>query len=358
MLERFKVPESDRVYVGSEEMRAATETVFQAVGVEPENASLAAQVLVTNDLRGVESHGVSNMLRSYVAQYQAGTLNPRPEFTIVRETETTAVIDGGMGLGVHVAPRAMDVAIEKAARYGMGSAVAYNVGHMGGAGFHAMRALPHDMIGIAMSSGGSLATLPTWGAKPRFGTNPIAWAIPAGSMPPFVLDMATSSIANNKIRLARRVGAQVEPAWIAQMDGTPILERVDVPEEFYMLPLGGTREQGSHKGYGLMCVVESLANILSGAGPSFLTRKTAFHFQAMRLDAYAEPKQFKADMDEFLRGLTETPPAPGHERVVYPGLLEAEETRQRLEEGIPYHVEVINWFRSIGSELGLRFAFL
>ena len=176
-------------------------------------------------------------------------------------------------------------------------------------------------------------------------------------MPPFVLDMGTTQIANNKLRLARRIGAQLEPGWIARLDGSPILERTDVPDECYMLPLGGTREQGSHKGYGLGAVVDIMCSTLSGLAPGFLALVPGFHLLAYRIDAFLDLDQFQRDMDAFLRGLVDTPPAPGHDRVVYPGLLEADEERVRLAEGIPYHTEVIDWFRTIGAELGLTFDF-
>lgn len=358
MLERFKVPESHRVYVAADDMRAATEALFRAVGLSEEDATQAADVLLFNDLRGVESHGVSNMLRQYIDDYRKGVLNPRPEFTITRETATTAVVDGGGGLGVHIAPRAMDLAIAKARETGMGAVCVSGVGHMGGSGYHAMRAVPHDMIGVAMSSSGAPSVLPTFGAVPRLGTNPIAWAAPAGEMPPFMLDMGTATVAVNKLRTARRVGALVEPGWIATPDGTPIMERILVPEECHLLPLGGTREQGSHKGYGLGAVIDIMCSTLTGIGPGFIARRAGFHLLAYRVDAFIDVDQFKHDMDAFLRGLVETPPAPGHERVVYPGLLEAEETEQRLAQGIPYHTEVIEWFASIGRDLGLPpFAF-
>jgi L-2-hydroxycarboxylate dehydrogenase (NAD+) len=358
MLDRFKVPEADRVYVRQEIMRVATEQIFERMGLSEEDAALATDVLIFNDLRAVETHGVSNMLRIYVDRYRDGSLEPRPKFTITRETETTVVIDGGGGLGLHVAPRAMDLAIEKAAQYGLGAACVTNVGHMGGSGYHAMRAIKHDMIGLALSASGALSMLPTFGAEPRLGTNPIAWAAPADEMPPFMLDMGTTQIANNKLRLAQRVGAQVEPGWIADIDGSPIMERVDVPQQSYMLPLGGTREQGSHKGYGLGAVVDILGSTLSGMGPGLVALVPGFHLMAYRIDAFVDAHKFKSDMDVFLRELTGTPPAPGEERVVYPGLLEAEAETERLRDGIPYHMEVIEWFRTIGDELGLEFDFV
>lgn len=357
MLERFKVPEADRVVVAESEVRAATEQIFMGMGLSKDNAVLAADVLMFNDLRGVETHGVSNMLRSYVAGYRNETLNPRGQITTTRETETTAVIDGGGSLGLHVAPRAMDIAVEKAAKYGLGAVCVTGVGHMGGTGYHAMRALPHDMIGVAMSSSGRVVTVPTFGAEPRLGTNPLAWAAPAGEMPPFMLDIGTTQIANNKLRLARRVGAQVEPGWLARMDGTPIMERVDVPEESYMLPLGGVREQGSHKGFGLGAITDIMCSSLSGIGPGFIALVPGFHLMAYRIDAFIDVADFKQHMDDFLRGLAETKPAPGHDRVVYPGLIEAEEEAVRSVEGIPYHSEVIDWFRTIEAELNLDFAF-
>lgn len=357
MLERFKVPEADRVYVREAPMRAATEAIFLAMGLAEADAVQAADVLMFNDLRGVETHGVSNMLRSYVAGYRSGALTPRPRITIERETATTALIDGGGGLGLHVAPHAMERAIAKARESGLGAVVVHNVGHMGGAGYHAMLALPHDMIGVAMSTSGRAIVVPTWGAEPRLGTNPIAWAVPAESMPPFVFDIGTSQVAANKMRLAQRVGAKIAPGWIARLDGTPVMEEVDPPDEFYLLPTGGTRELGSHKGYGLGAVVDILGSTLGGIGPGFVANTPGFHLMAYRIDAFVEVAQFKRDMDTFLRGLAETKPAPGHERVVYAGLLEAEEEALRREHGIPYHSEVIEWFRTIEGELGLDFAF-
>ncbi|MDA0364345.1 MAG: Ldh family oxidoreductase [Chloroflexi bacterium] len=357
MLERFKVPEADRVYVREAPMRAATEAIFVALGLPEDDARQSADVLMFNDLRGIETHGVSNMLRSYVAGYRAGTLTPRPEIIVERETPTTALIDGGGGLGLHVAPHAMGIVIAKAREYGMGSAVVHHVGHMGGAGYHAMLALDHDMIGVAMSTSGRAIVVPTWGAEPRLGTNPIAWAVPAGEMAPFVFDIGTSQVAANKMRLAQRVGAKIAPGWIARMDGTPVMEEVDVPDEFYLLPAGGTRELGSHKGYGLGAVVDILGSTLAGIGPGFVANTPGYHLAAYRVDAFIDVAQFKRDMDTFLRGLAETKPAPGHERVVYAGLLEAEEEVRRRADGIPYHTEVIDWFRGIEGELGLDFAF-
>jgi len=357
MLDRFKVPEADRVYVPEADVRAATEAIFLGAGLAEVDARRAADVLILNDLRGVETHGVSNMLRAYLADYRSGTLEPRPHIVTERETATTAVIDGGGGLGLHVAPAAMEVAIEKARTAGMSAVTVHHVGHMGGAGYHAMMAMEHDMIGVAMSTSGRATVLPTWGAEPRLGTNPIAWAVPAETMPPFVFDIGTSQIAVNKMRLAKRVGARIAPGWIARPDGSPVMEETDFPEEYHLLPFGGTRELGSHKGYGLGAVVDILSSILGGLGPGFLATSPGFHLMAYRIDAFMEVAQFKCDMDTFLRGLAATRPAPGEARVVYAGLLEAEEEARRRETGIPYHREVIQWFGTVEQEMGLHFSF-
>ena len=358
MLERFKVAEEDRIYVTAETINAATKSIFQALGVPERESSIASDVLISNDLRGIETHGVSNMLRNYVAGYQDGRLTPAPEVVITRETETTLVVDGGGGLGVHIAPDVMDKVIAKAEQYGLGAACVTNVGHMGASGYHAMKAMEHDMIGLAMSTSGSSVTLPTFGAIPRLGTNPIAWAVPANKMPPFVFDVGTSQIARNKFTLAKRVGAKLEPGWVAGADGIPIMEEMDVPDQFgppWLLPLGGTRENGSHKGYGLGSVVDILGSTLTGIGPGCVALTPGFHLMAYKIDAFVDPEKFKDDMDVFLKGLADTTPAADQERVVYPGLLEAESEEERKISGIPYHIEVIEWFEQIASELGLKY---
>lgn len=359
MIEQPSSPTADRVFIPVDQLREASEAVFRAVGLSGEDAATVADVMITNDLRGIPSHGIFNRIGAYVESYRAGDLDPRPGWTVLRETPTTAVVDGGNGLGLHVAARAMDLAIAKAREYGMGSVGVRNVGHMGGTGYHAMRALPHDMIGIAMSANGPIQVLPTFGAKPRMGTNPLAWAAPAGEMPPFVFDIGTSQVAAGRIRLAQKLGLPVEPGWIAGPDGAPITERVLVPDEFYVLPMGGTRENGSHKGFGMAAVVEIMASMLTGMGASFVTHQPgfSFHLAAYRIDAFIEVAQFKADMDDYLRGLTETPPAPGCDRVVYPGLLAAERQARQLETGIPYPVQLVDWFRQMERDFGLKFAF-
>ncbi|MCH9009739.1 MAG: Ldh family oxidoreductase [Chloroflexi bacterium] len=228
MLERFKVPEDIAVRVKEAPLRETVTSVFKKMGLPDEDCELATDVLVSADMRGVETHGVSNMLRSYVNGYNDGTLNRRPNWKIVRETPATANIDSDRGLGVIVVPKAMEIAIEKARNVGVGMVTISNGRHLGMASYHAMMALEHDMIGTCMTSCPP-SVLPTFGAEPRLGTNPIALAAPADKEPPFVFDAATSTVAGNKLGLARRLEHDLMAGWVGDAEGTPIMEEVPPP---------------------------------------------------------------------------------------------------------------------------------
>ncbi|MDP7533385.1 MAG: Ldh family oxidoreductase, partial [SAR202 cluster bacterium] len=232
MLEQFKVKDADAIFVEEAPLRETVTAIFKKMGVTDADAALGADVLVTADMRGVDTHGVSNMLRGYVAGYTGGSLNPRPNWRIVRETPATANIDSDTGLGIMVVPKAMDIAIEKAKNTGVGMVTISNGRHLGMASYHAMMALEHDMIGTCMTSCPP-SVLPTWGAEPRLGTNPIAVAAPADKEPAFVFDAATSTVAGNKLGLARRLDNNLLPGWVADVDGVPIMEEAAPPAPGY-----------------------------------------------------------------------------------------------------------------------------
>jgi LDH2 family malate/lactate/ureidoglycolate dehydrogenase len=296
------------------------------------------------------------MLRRYVNDYRAGKLDPRPGWRIVRESPGTAVIDAERRLGIVVGPKAMRLAVDKARTVGVGVVTVYNSGHFGAIGHFAMQAAAHDMIGVCFT-GASVSVVPTFAAKPLIGTNPIAIAAPARREAPMLFDAATSAIAGNKIRLAIRLGSPLLPGWVSDKDGTPITEEKPVfdRDQYYQLPLGGTREQGSHKGYGFALMAEVLATLLSGTVPTMLNVASGSknQFAAYHIEAFTDLERFKDTMDETLRTLRTAPPAPGEERVLYPGLLEAEEEAERRAHGIPLHREVIEWFGQCTAELGL-----
>ena len=356
MLERFKVPHEDEVRVPEDSLRETVMAVFEKMGVSPSDAAEGANVLVSTDLRGVETHGVSNMLRAYVRQYNEGSLNPRPNWRIVRESPGVATMDADKGLAIILGPKAMSMAIEKARNVGVGVVTMFNSGHSGGIGHHAMLAANEDMVGMVTTAGGA-QVVPTFGGEGRLGTNPIAIAAPARNEPPMLFDAAMSAVAGNKLGLAARVGASLLPGWIADTDGTPIMEETPVRErgQYFQLPLGGTRELGSHKGYGFALMSEILGTMLSGVLPTMLDPSggSKHSFAAYNIAAFTDVDEFKDKMDRMLQMLRETKPAPGHDRVLYPGLSEYEEEQDRRANGIPLHKEVIEWFDDITSELSI-----
>src|SRR6266545_1803723 len=356
ILERFKVPRKDQVLVPEAELRRTVTQIFEKLRVSPDDAAEAADVLTMTDLRGVETHGVSNMLRAYVRDYKAGKLDPRPGWRVVRESPATAVVDAERRLGIIVGPRAMRLAIEKARAVGVGVVTVHNSGHFGAIGHFAMEAVGHDMVGVCFTAAG-LNVVPTFASRPLLGTNPIALAAPARHEAPMLFDAATSAIAGNKIRLAIRLGSPLLPGWVTDKDGHPIMEEKPVfdRDEYHQAPLGGTREQGSHKGYGLALMAEVLSTLLSGALPTMLAAGSGSknHFAAYNIEAFTDVEQFKDTMDEMLKTLRTATPLPGQERVLYPGLSEHEEIAIRRANGIPLHKEVIQWFAECTSELGI-----
>jgi L-2-hydroxycarboxylate dehydrogenase (NAD+) len=358
MLERFLLLERDFPRVAEKSLRETVTTIFEKVGLDAGDARLGADVLVTADLRGVESHGVSNMLRGYVRDYQQGQTNPHPNWRIVRESPSTATIDCDRGLGIIIAPKAMEIAVEKARKVGIGMVTMRNGRHLGMASYHAMGALKHDMIGMCMTDSPP-EMVPTFGAESRLGTNPIAVAAPADKEAPFVYDATTTVVAGNKIGLTRRLGAKVPGGWLADAQGLPIMTEADAPVPGYagggsrLLPLGSTREMGSHKGYGLACVVEIMSGILTGGGFSIKVGRPNFNHMvaAYSIEAFMDTAEFKKTMDEWLQMLKATKPAAGHDRVLYPGQPEAEAEIERRRNGIPLHPEVFTWFKAICGEL-------
>jgi LDH2 family malate/lactate/ureidoglycolate dehydrogenase len=352
-MKRFQVPDEIAIRVSPGDMHATVEAIFRALRCSRDDARRCADALLYADVRGIDSHGVSNMMRIYVAMLKQGYVNPAPCLRVLRETDATATVDSDRGLGLTIGPQCMDLALEKAERCGIGAVVATNGRHFGAAGYHAARALERDMIGVALTIGG-LELVPTFGGEARVGLNPIAIAVPTRDEPPFIFDASMSSIAGNKMRIARRLGSTILPGWIATADGTPIMQESPVPDEFMMLPLGGTRELGSHKGYGLAVMVDILSGLLGGDPAGFEREPgdVSHHFLAYRVDAFSDLEGFKDRMDAYLRGLRETKPAPGQERVLYAGLPEHEAELDRRARGIPYHPDVVEWFRKTADELG------
>ncbi|EON75420.1 Putative malate dehydrogenase [Lunatimonas lonarensis] len=286
----------------------------------------------------------------------------------MHETPSTAVVDGDGGLGLVVAPYAMQVAIEKAKTAGTGWVSVRNSNHYGIAGFHAMQALTHDMIGISLTNASPLVS-PTFSKERLLGTNPISVAIPAATQPPFVLDMATTTAANGKLEILQRKQQEAPYGWIQDKDGNPTTSPNGVKDGGALLPLGGDREHGSHKGYGLGAVVDIFSAVLSGANygpwvPPFVAflephphpvgEGLGHFFGAMRVDAFRPADEFKSHMDTWIGRFREAKPVEGQEKVVIPGDPERELEEVRRREGIPLLPAVVDDLRELGERLGVK----
>ena len=337
------------------------------MGCSEAHAVLAADVLLRSDLRGIDSHGVAR-LSGYVHLWEKQRINTRPQIKIVHETATTATIDGDAGLGLVVAPFAMQIAIEKAEKYGSGWVSVRNSNHFGIAGYHALMAVEKDMIGFAMTNASPLVA-PTFSNERLLGTNPMCYAFPAGKYPPVVVDMATSAAANGKLEIAQRSGSQVPEGWIQDGRGNYTTDPYALKSGGSLLPLGSDREHGSHKGFGLGATVDILSGVLSGAnyGPwvppfvSFLEPpanppgKGVGHFLgAMRVDGFRPAEEFKADMDNWISRFKSASTVNPAQKVIIPGEPELEAETERKQNGIPLVDAVVNDLNELAIKFGLH----
>jgi L-2-hydroxycarboxylate dehydrogenase (NAD+) len=342
--------------------------VFLKIGCSDEHAILATRVLIDADMRGVDSHGVAR-LSGYVRLWEAKRINATPDIKVVYETPSTATVDGDKGLGLVVAPFAMKIAIEKAKVAGTGWVSVKNSNHFGIAGYHAMMALDHDMIGWAMTNGSALVA-PTFGNERLLGTNPIAIAIPAYNEPPFVADFATTTASNGKLEILQRKNLDAPLGWVQDKDGNATTNANALKEGGAMLPLGGDREHGSHKGYALGSIVDIFSAVLSGASygpwappfpayvpvPENMPGEGLGHFLgAMRVDAFRPAQDFKDHMDNWIRRFKSSKPITGNEKVLVPGDPEREMQIIRRKEGIPLLEPVVNDLKAVGEKLGVSF---
>jgi LDH2 family malate/lactate/ureidoglycolate dehydrogenase len=343
-------------------------TVFKKIGCHDEEARLATDVLLSADLRGIDSHGLAR-LSGYIRLWEAKRINSKPNIKIIHESPSTAVVDGDGGLGLVVAPKAMEIAIAKAKQCGTGWVSVQHSNHFGIAGYHAMMALEHDMIGIAMTNASPLVA-PTYSVERLLGTNPIAVAIPADKQPPFVADMATTTAANGKLEILQRKNKEAPLGWIQDKEGNPSANPHELKDGGALVPLGSDYEHGSHKGYGLGSIVDIFSAVLSGAnyGPwvppfvSFLTppadpvgKGIGHFFGAMRIDAFRPAEEFKSHMDNWIIRFRSAKTVKGQERVLIPGDPEREMNTIRVNEGIPLNPKVVEDLKELAKKFELGF---
>jgi len=345
-----------------------THAVFIGMGCSFEHATTATQVLLSADLRGIDSHGVAR-LSGYVRLWQAGRINSQPNIRIIHETPSTAVVDGDQGLGLVVAPYAMEIAMQKAAMVGTGWVAVQNSNHFGIAGYHAMMALEKDMIGMAMTNASALVA-PTFSIEKMLGTNPIAVAIPAKHQPPFVADFATTTAANGKLEILQRKGLDTPLGWVQDQHGLNSTDANILKKDGALLPLGSDREHGSHKGYALGSIVDIFSAVLSGASygpwappfpayipmPANMPGKGLGHFLgAMRVDAFRPAEDFKSHMDQWINRFRNATPIDEHTKVLIPGDPEREMEIERKTNGIPLLPTVIEDLEKTGSIFQISF---
>jgi LDH2 family malate/lactate/ureidoglycolate dehydrogenase len=336
--------------------------VLTAMKMPRPTAELTADLMVRTDLRGVDSHGI-DMLPRYHEWWREGFIVCDAEPIVVQDQVATAVLDGRRGLGHYVSTVAMRTAIDKARTYGLGMVTVRNSNHFGAAANYSMMALAHDMIGLAATNTPYVAMAPTFGRKAMLGTNPISFAAPAGRHAPFVLDMATTTVAVGKIRVASRRNAPIPAGWAVDDRGRPTTDPAVALKHRLLTPVGGGSETGGHKGYGLGVMVDILSGVLAGAvyADLFLRsdlkargiHNTGHCFAVIDPARFRPLTDFKRDMDDMFDALKATPPAEGRARVYVAGEPEAENEARRRREGIPLAPALVEIVNGIARALGV-----
>lgn len=358
----------DVVWVSFDNMEKFMVDVFEGLGVAGEDARISADVLITADKRGIDSHGINRLKPIYYDRIKAGIQSPVTRFEIVKDGPTTAVVDGHNGMGQVISKKAMDVAIEKAEKFGMGMVAVRNSTHYGIAGYYAMMAVEAGMIGIT-GTNARPSIAPTFGVENMLGTNPLTFGIPTDEEFPFVLDCATSITQRGKIEVYDRGGKEIPKGWVIDQDGKPRTDTHQVLEELKrggvaLTPLGGIGEEGAgYKGYGYATVVEILSSALQGG--SFLKmlsgmkneKSVPYHlghfFVAIDVSSFIDLESFKRTTGSILRLLRASKKMPGENRIYTAGEKEYLAWLERKEKGVPLSKKLQKEMIEMRNELGL-----
>jgi LDH2 family malate/lactate/ureidoglycolate dehydrogenase len=334
-----------------------------------EHADTTAEMMTETDLRGVDSHGIS-MLPTYDQEFRSGRLNMRPLFKTMREGPATALIDADASLGHPVSVHAMNLAVDKCLSSGVAVVSVFNSHHFGAAGCYAKIAADRGVIGMVTAGTRGVTMVPTFGAEPIMGTNPIAFAAPARRHPSFLLDMATTTVAAGKVKVHKLNHKPLPPGWVVDGDGRTVTD----PEEAFryvferpdggITPLGGTREAGSHKGYGLAVLVHILGGTLPGASFSPIRNRTqrpsdphniGHFFLAIDPRAFRDEGAFEEDLDQVIDVLHNATPADPAQPVLVAGDPELTTRTERLENGVPIPDDLMVQLRAVVARAGVPF---
>lgn len=352
-----------------ERVRQQIRQVLLAWGMPEDLAITTSELMAETDLLGVDSHGIS-MLPAYEAKLRAGTLQIGARPRVVRDTPSTALLDGMAGLGYPVAAQAMNLAVDKALASGVGAVSVRNSHHFGAAGVYARIAVRRGTVGLVTSSATTLIMVPTHGAIPMLGTNPIAFAAPATQNEPFVLDMATTTVAANKVKVYDFHGKPLPDGWAVDGQGGSVRDSAEAMRYIFnereggLTPLGGTAAMSSHKGYGLAMMAQILGGTLSGsalAARQAATRRPGdpddigHFFLALNPDAFRESGSFEDELDTVIDTLHETPPADPATPVQVAGEPESLERERRLRTGIPIPPALEERLRGICERSGVDY---
>ena len=346
------------VRVAAESLRAFAASVFEAFSVPPDDAGIAAALLIEADLVGFDTHGIAHLVGhpGYVPGLRDGHVQAQAPFEVLRESVATALVDGHGALGMVTAAKATDLAVAKAQVAGIGTVAVREGRHFGAASLYALRIAEADMIGV-VTTNASPWVVPTFGRERMLGTNPIAVAAPTGDERPFVCDVSTSTVAFGRVEHVLRTGTSLDPGWAVDGAGRPTLDPAVVVEEGGLTPLGGTPAGSSHKGYSLSASVDVLTGILTGTGWSKLlpvhTTQAAHTFVAIRIDAFADPADFHRDLRAMLDTLRGSAPMEGAARVLVPGDREAAARRDREANGVPVPDVVLAELDDVAGQLGI-----
>jgi len=356
--------------IQAEQLLTFTQHILMAWGMRVEDAHTTATLLVETDLRAIDSHGVS-MLPMYEKMRAQGTLNMTPSRTIVRETPVLALIDADRGLGHPIAREAMLLACEKASVSGLGMVGVRNSHHFGATGLYAEMAALRGMLGLVTSSTSVAGVIPTHGAEPLLGTNPIAFSAPGQRHPPFVLDMSTSTVAVNKVKVYAFNDQELPAGWVVDgkgefvRDASQALALCHAQRDGGITPLGGDSETGGHKGYGLSVMVQILSSALTGGSFSPVRNREAkgpvphnigHFFLAIDPRAFREEGELEQDVDILFDVLTGSRSSRAGRPVQVAGEPERVARRERERSGIPMPEPLLAQLRTIASNAGVPYA--